>query len=129
MEADIYLENANREGCKQTTELSVDLKTVLHSDKRMKTGKEYLGVLRRDSEAVIDEFRYRDPHYTFVETLPWCMKRNSRVYVGKYITITRQDNGNLRPNFRPMPVDLSVDNYAFEVYRELRQALKGLVEE
>ena len=69
----------------------------------------------------------------FIETVPMTAgKRNPHVYVGEYITVTRRDDGSLRPNFKPMPklgANLSVDNYAFEVYRELRGALKGLVEE
>ena len=122
-------ESAAQKGWHRNTELSVDLKTMLRSDKRMQTGKEYQGVLRRDSDAFIDDFVCRDAHFTFVETLPWTCKRNPRVFKGRYITITRRDDGTLRPNFRPLPTDLSVDNYAFEVYRELRHALKGLVEE
>jgi hypothetical protein len=98
----------------------------------MKTGKEYQGVFRLDSEATIDEFLCRDPHYTFIETVPMTAgKRNLHVFDGEYITVTRRDDGSLRPNFKPMPklgANLSVDNYAFEVYRELRGALKGLVE-
>ena len=120
--------SAAHEGWHRNTELSVDLKTLLHSDRRMRTGKEYQGVLRRDSESDVDEFLSRDAHYTFIETEPWMGKRNPRLFRGKYITITRQDDGTLHPNFRPMPADLTVDNYAFEVYRELRKALKGLVE-
>ena len=50
-------------------------------------------MLRRDSEAVIDEFLCRDAHYTFVETLPQTEKRNPQVFVGKHITITRRDDG------------------------------------
>ena len=46
-----------------------------------------------------------------------------------FVSITRRADGTLHPNFKPMPVGMSVDNYAFEVYDELRQALKGLVEE
>ena len=44
---------------------------------------------------------------------------------------TRQDNGTLRLNFKPMKVgaDFSVERYAFGVYRELHKALEGLVEE
>lgn len=115
------------------TELGCDVKTFLHSDRRLQTDKGYLGVLRLDSEAEIDEFRCRDAHMTFIETVPMLAgKRNPHVYVGEYITITRRDDGLLRANFKPMPKlgsNLSVDNYAFEVYRELRGALKGLVEE
>ena len=129
MEGNIYSKTAGHEGWHRNTELSVDVKTLLRSDRRMKAGKEYLGVLRRDSEAQVEEFHYCDPHYTFVETLPWSSKRNPRVFNGRYISVTRRDNGSLRPNFKPMPVGMSVDSYAFEVYRELRRALKGLVEE
>ncbi len=51
------------QGWYPNTELSVDLKTLLRKDVRMVTGKTYPGVLRRDSEAVVDEFRCHDPHY------------------------------------------------------------------
>ena len=117
------------QGWSRNTDLAVDLKTVLHSDSSMKTGRDYLGVLRRDSEAEIEEFRCRDAHYTFVETLPaTAEKRNPHVFIGRYITITRRDDGMLRPNFKPMPAGMTADGYAFEVYRELRQGLMGLVE-
>ena len=110
------------------THLGVNVKTVLNNDRVMKTGKSYQGVLKRDVE--IDEFRY-DEHFTFVETLPWSMKRNPRVYNGRYISVTRQDNGNLRPNFKPLKMgdDFSLERYALGVYNELCMALGGLVEE
>ena len=56
-------------------------------------------------------------------------KRNPHVFFGKYITITRRDDGTYRPNFKPlkMDADFSVDNYALEVSAELREGLKGLV--
>ena len=86
----------------------------------------YPGVLRRDVEC--DEFLY-DEHFTFVETLPWSMKRNPKVFNGKFISVTRQDDGTYRPNFKPLKVDdgFSVERYAFGVYRELHKALEGLV--
>ena len=117
-------------GWHRTTDLAVDLKTILRSDRTMKTGKEYQGVLRRDQDAEVEDFRCCDAHYTFVETLPWTMKRNPRVFNGQYISITRRDDGTLKPNFKPMKTDemFNVDNYAFEVYRELRKALTGLLE-
>ena len=116
----------------RTTDLAVDLKTILRSDRTMKTGKDYQGVLRRDSDADIDEFRCRDAHYTFVETVrTTAEKRNPHVFVGEYITITRRDDGSYRPNFRPMKVDkdFSVERYALGVCNELMWALEGLVEE
>ena len=98
-----------------------DLKTILRSDRILKAEKEYTGILRRDVE--IEDFRY-DEHYTFIETLP-C------VFAGRYITITRRDDGTLRLNFRPLRTDsdFSIDGYAIGVCNELRQALEGLVEE
>ena len=110
------------------THLGVNVKTVLNNDRIMRVGKDYQGVLRRDVE--IDEFLY-DEHFTFVETLPWSMKRNPRVYNGRYISVTRQDNGNLRPNFKPMKMgdDFTLERYALGVYNELCMALGGLVEE
>ena len=122
-------ETADLNGWHKNTDLAVNLKTVLHSDTSMRTGKEYQGVLRRDWDAEIEDFRCRDAHYTFIETVRMTAdRRNPHVFYGKYITITRRPDGTLRPNFKPMPAGMSVDNYAFEVYRELRGALKGLVE-
>jgi hypothetical protein len=109
----------------------VDLKTILHSDSVMTTGKEYRGILRRDSDAEIEEFRCHDPHYTFVETVPpTADKRNPHLFVGEYITITRRDDGSLRPNFKPMKIgaDFSVEKYAAGVANELLWALEGLIE-
>ena len=119
------------QGWNRNTELAVDLKTILRSDRSMKTGKEYQGVLRRDSDAEIDDFRCRDAHYTFIETV--CQsagKRNPHVFVGKYITVTRRDDGSLRPNFKPMKVDrnFSAYRYALGVFNELMWALEDLVE-
>ena len=115
----------------RNTELAVDLKTVLHSDTSMRTGREYQGVLRRDQDACIEDFRCRDAHYTFIETLPQSAgKRNPHVFRGKYITVTRRDDGSLRPNFRPMKVgrDFSPYRYALGVFNELMWALEDLME-
>ena len=94
------------------------MKTILISDRRAKNNKDYTGVLTRDSRE----------HFTFVETQPTTAKRNPQLFRGKYITITRWADGSLHPNFRPMSADTSVEHYAFNVYRELLGALKGLVE-
>ena len=121
-------EKYNKEqGWNKNTELCVNLKTLLRSDKRMKVGKDYQGVLRRDVEC--EEFNY-DDHFTFVETLPpTADKRNPHVYEGDYITITRRDDGSYRPNFKPMKVDkdFTVAKYATGVANELLWALEGLI--
>ena len=97
----------------------------------MQTSKDYQGVLRRDSDADVDEFLCRDAHYTFIETVPQkSCKRNPRVFDGQYLTITRRSDGSLWPNFKPLRkvTGFTVDGYAIGVCNELRQALKGLVE-
>jgi hypothetical protein len=115
------------QGWHRNTALCVNLKTVLRSDRVMKSGKEYPGVLRRDVDC--EEFRY-DEHYTFVETLAWNTKRNPHVFRGKYISITRRDDGSLRLNFRPVKMDgdFSIERYAVGVSNELLWALEGLIE-
>ena len=107
------------------TALCCDLKMILRSDRLMKTGKDYQGILRRDVEC--EEFRY-DEHFTFVETLPWTKKRNPKVFSGKYITITRRDDGSLRPNFKPIKnwMDFNAEEYAVGVANELLWALEGV---
>ena len=123
------VQNSNLEGWHRNTDLSVNLKTILHSDRKMKPCKDYQGVLRLDAEGTVEEFLSRDAHYTFVETLPWTTKRNPRLFNGKYISITRRPDGSLRPNFKPLKVTkgFSVERYTFNVYLELHKALKGLV--
>ena len=104
------------------TDLCMDVKTFLRNDRRTQIGKMYTGVLTRDGEN----------HYSFIETLPSTAgKRNPHLFVGEYITITLQDDGTLRPNFKPMRIGVgwSVDGYANGVANELRKALSGLVEE
>ena len=125
----IHSKKTNLNGWHTNTDLGCDVKTILRSDRKMKVGKDYQGVLRLDEEAEVDEFLSRDPHYTFVETLPWSMKRNPKVFNGKYISVTLQDDGNLRPNFKPMKVGegFSVARYASNVANELLWALEGLV--
>lgn len=118
----------NLDGWNKNTVLSCILKTLLRSDRTMKPGKEFQGVLRRDAES--EDFRY-DVHYTFIETIAQnTAKRNPRVYNGTYLTITRWSDGSLHPNFKPMRVgeDFSVDSYAIGVCNELREALGSLLE-
>ncbi len=112
------------------THLSVNLKTQLRSDRRMKTGKGYPGVLQLDEESVVDEYLCRDPHFTFTEIVPQpTPKRNPHVYDGDYITVTRRADGSYHPNFKPMKVSegFSVARYASNVANELLWALEGLV--
>ena len=106
---------------KTNTDLCMDVKTILRSDRVTVIGKSYPGVLTRDT----------DDHYTFIETvLAGVEKRNPQVFRGEFVTITRRDDGTYRPNFRPMKVgaDFSVEKYAAGVANELLWALEGLIE-
>ena len=126
---------SNGQGCKgwhPNTELGCDLKTLLRSDERMRIGKEYSGVLRRDADAEIEEYRSYDAHYTFVETVPQKDgKRNPHVFDGQYISVTRRDDGSLRLNFKELKTGegFSLERYALGVYNEICLALGGLIEE
>lgn len=128
------LENGEVEehGWHPNTELSVDLKTLLRSDERMRIGKGYTGVLRLDSEAEVEEYRSYDPHFTFTETVPpTAAKRNPHIFDGKYITVTRRDDGSLRLNFKELKTceDFNLERYALGVYNEICLALAGLIKE
>lgn len=124
-------ETANLNGWHTNTDLGCDIKTLLRSDVRMKVGREYQGVFRLDLEAIVDEFLCRDPHYTFVETVPLTAgKRNQHVYNGQFITVTRRDDGSLRLNFKElkMGAGFKVERLALGVFNEICVALEGLVE-
>ena len=123
---------SNLNGWNPNTELSVDLKTMLRRDRRIMKGKEYHGVLRRDAEAEIEEFRCRDAHFTFVETMAQpAERRNPRIFEGQYISVTRRRDGSLRLNFKELKVgaDFKLERYALGVYNEICLALAGLIEE
>lgn len=110
------------QGWHRNTDLCVDVKTLLRSDRRTRLGKNYVGVLRRDD----------DEHYNFVEThLVTPGKRNPRVFEGEYVTLTLLADGSFRPNFKQVKLGkgVNVDGYAIGVCNELRRALAGLVEE
>lgn len=123
---------AEKTGWHTNTELGCDLKTILLSGQRMKPGKVYSGLIKCDSENIVDEFLCRDPHFTFVELPPKAaVKHNPRVYDGKHITITVRNDGTYRPNFKPMREEdvLNLARYTHEVYVELCEGLGGLIDE
>ncbi len=102
------------------TEPCVDLKLLTRKQGRLEVGTILPGVITRDGEE----------HYTFRETQPSTAgKRNPHVFIGKYITVTRRDDGSLRLNFRPvtMGADFNIYRYATGVFSELIRALIGLV--
>ena len=118
-----------QQGWNKNRELCMDVTTYLRSDSRMKAGKSYQGVLRRD--VMCEEMRYNE-QMVFIETSNQKRtKRNPHIFEGEHITITRRDDGSYHPNFRPIHIgpDFNVDRYATEVANELLWGLEGLVEE
>ena len=125
----IISEPSEQQGWNKNTELCMDVKTYLRSDNRMKAGKNYQGVLRRDVKC--EEFKYNE-HMTFVETSSQKrVKRNPHIFEGEHITITRRDDGTYNPNFRPIHTGpgFNLERYASGVANELLWALEGLIEE
>ena len=76
----------------RNTELCVDLKTILTSDRKAKRFKDYRGVLTRDGRE----------HFTFMEEAPErkARKHNPCVYKGYTINVHRRDDGIIYPTFR-----------------------------
>ena len=102
------------------TELCVDLKLLTREPGRLNIGATLGGIITRDGEE----------HFTFRETQPSTAgKRNQQVFYGKFITITRRDDGTLRPNFKPMKMEesFSANSYATGVANELLWALTSLL--
>ena len=113
----------NKEGgWNLNTDLCVDVKTFLRTDRITQLGKDYAGVLTRDAE----------DHYSFSEsTFPSTVeRRNVHLYEGDHITCTKRLNGTVRLNFKNLKMgsDFSIDGYALEVANEIREALDGLIE-
>ena len=75
-----------------TTELCVDLKTILTSDRKAKRFKDYRGVLTRDGRE----------HFTFLEDAQErkIVRRYPCIYKGFCLNVHRRDDGLLYLNFR-----------------------------
>lgn len=72
----------------------MDVKTYLCNDHITQIGKDYSGVLNRDS----------DDHYTFVEDAPkenliTMVRRSPHIYKGTCVNVVRRADGNLYPTF------------------------------
>lgn len=74
------------------TELDVDIKLFTLKPGRVNEGEFLPGMLTRDGE----------DHFSFVENAPERKKvvtRNPRVYSGRYVNVSQQDDGSMYPNF------------------------------
>ena len=109
----------------RNTDLCVDIKTFLCRDRIAKIGKDYAGVLCRDT----------DDHYSFVETatpVANAIIRNPHVFEGKYINVTRRlMDGHIRFNFKEVDFGgrFNPMGFAIGVMKEIIMAFKCLGEE
>ena len=109
----------------RNTDLCVDIKIFLCRDRIAKIGKNYAGVLCRDT----------DDHYSFVETatpVANAIIRNPHVFEGKYINVTRRlMDGHIRFNFKEVDFGgrFNPMSYAIGVMKEIIMAFKCLGEE
>ena len=105
----------------RNTELCVDLKTILTSDRRAKMRKDYMGVLTRDGRE----------HFAFIENaLERKCRRNPNIYKGYTINVHRRDDGTLYPTFRQPQYTrfYTFKDFCREAAEELRM-IAGLGEE
>lgn len=102
------------------TEPCVDVKFFTFTQGRMEVGATLPGIITRDSE---DHFTFREMPFSTT------VKRNTKVFDGEFITITRRKDGTLRPNFKPMKLNdgLTASGYATGVANELLWALTSLL--
>ena len=116
---------------KKNVVLCIDLTTHLQADTVLEPNRDYPGVLRRDMPSADNTFD--DQQYSFFEAAvrSSVARRNVCTYEGRHITCTMCRNGSPRLNFRQLKIGngFSIDGFAIEVASEIRQALKGLVEE
>ena len=109
----------------RNTDLCMDVKTFLRHDRIAKIGKNYTGVLCRDT----------DDHYSFVETatpVANAIIRNPHVFEGKYINVTRRlMDGHIRFNFKEVDFGgrFNPSSFAIAVMKEILKAFKCLGEE
>jgi len=130
-----YLENSNEplavayreqsaeaEGWKRNTDLCMDVKTFLRSDRIAELGKEYKGFMKRDGES----------HYCFIEMADAKEhKRNPHVFTGETLNVTRHSDGSYSLNLKKVKISngFALVEYADTVRAEIISSLKGLVEE
>ena len=110
-----------------STAFGCTVKTILQNERRMRVGKDYQGVFRRDAE---QENYPCDEHYTFTEGLPQVAYRcYPLVFRGWYVNVRQHDDGSLYPSFKRVPIkeDTDVEDFIRVVSLELREGLKGLV--
>ena len=111
--------------------LCIDLTTRLQYDALPMPGKKYFGLLEcktpSDGSPYSNVFAFEE-----VNVSPTVVRRNVCTFDGKHITATRRlTDGKPRLNFKNLHLDgsFNVDRFSIEVMNEIREALKGFIEE
>lgn len=79
------------------TELCVNLKTMLRTDRVMEPGKRYRGTLTK--EVACEEYGYEE-HFTFTEAAkPQPVRRNPHIWEGRCINVNQAADGSVYPTF------------------------------
>lgn len=119
---------------KNTPPVMIDgMLTITQSDSGLKiidfTSLEAVEVAPFKVMCLVQAMRNGDVFITETVTLP-SPKRNPHLFVGKFITITRRDDGSLRLNFRPVSMgpDFNPATFASNVANELLWSLSSLLE-
>ena len=116
---------------KKNVSLCIDLTTQLQHDALPLAGKTYHGFLEcktpSDGSPYSDEFAFEE-----VKVSSTVVRRNVCTFEGEHITATRRlTDGKPRLNFKNLHIDgsFNVDRFSIEVMNEIREALKGFVED
>jgi hypothetical protein len=116
---------------KKNVSLCINLTTRLQHDAHPLAGKIYLGLLEcktpSDGSLYSDEFAFEE-----VKVAPTVIRRNVCTFDGMHITATRRlADGKTRLNFKKLHLNgsFNVDRFSIEVMNEIREALKGFVED
>ena len=99
----------------KSTNLCIDLKTVMQNDSILVKGQCYNGILTRDSES----------HFRFEEAIrKGRAPRNPKLFDGKRISMVRKSNGRYQIHMKAMGEELDREKFALEIYGEVVSALK-----
>lgn len=99
----------------KSTNLCIDLKTVMQNDSILVKGQCYNGILTRDSET----------HFRFEEAIrKGRAPRNPKLFDGKRISMVRKSNGRYQIHMKAMGEELDREKFALEIYGEVVSALK-----
>lgn len=100
-----------------TTELCVDLKTMLLSDRRMRQGVPYSGVITRQDEQ----------NMTFIESLKRVPSNKSNTHKlmrdGNWLSLSRSESGKYFIGVRSLPVEIDAAQLMSEMVSDINRII------